>query len=191
MKNKNKNKVYLHHTTNKSALPKGIIEHFAEIGKHESLKEQRDLFSEIEVHDGMRCRWARPLKCLPYKHIIETNAFGEPLRVHLFIQHENKILTLERAKGDWHLLHYKQQRFVESIIPRRHFCNGWLRNIAKKSTLVDLSQTSGLHHSEIPDLTEANALLLMNLIKIQRALPLIRKLTENQQPTIRPFKMAA
>ena len=188
---KNKNKVYLHHTTNKSALPKGIIEHFAEIGKHESLKEQRDLFSEIEVHDGMRCRWARPSRCLPYHHIIEANSYGEAFRVHILIQRKKKILTLERSGQNWRVHKLIKQRLVQSIIPRRHLCGGWLRNAAKKSTIVDLSHASGLHHSEIPNLTESNALLLISLIKIQPALPLIRKLTENHQPIIRPFKMAA
>ena len=185
-----KNKSVLPHPK-KSILLKETCERFAEIHTHSALKDQRNLFSETMSHHGTKCRWASPLRCLPYRHIIETNAFGEPLRVHLSIQHKNKILTLERAKGDWHLLHYKQQRFVESIIPRRHFCNGWLRNPAKKSTIVDLSHASGLHHSEIPDLTEANALLLISLIKIQPALPLIRKFTENHQPIIRSFKIAA
>lgn len=186
-----KNKSVLPHLPKKSILLKETCERFAEMHTHSALKDQRNLFSETMIHHGTKCRWTSPLKSLPYQHVIETNAFGEPFRVHLFIQHENKILTLERAQGSWNLLHYKKQIYIESLIPRRHFCNGWLRNPVKKSTLVELGKTPGLHHSEIPDLTEANALLLISLMKIQSALPLIRKLAENYQPIVQPFKIAA
>ena len=133
----------------------------------------------------------KPITLPPLHHIIEESLNGESRRIHLLMQDRQQILCLERVKNTWRVCQLTDQEQVATIIPRRHFYNGWIKKPVRTSTMRQLCANEYFQHSGQCALTEANAQYLLLFTKIQRDLEAIQALVDQHLPNSCRLKIAA
>ena len=138
-------------------LPAEIIGRLESLNKHRSLHEQRDTFTGIIKHPTGLYRWNSHLLSLPHYHIIETEAYGSLITLHVCDLKTHNILSMRLRNGllDCHRMTPDDQ--ISTVVPGRFRKTRWLCKPATTVQQRAVCRIVGIGEKAMPPLSAANA----------------------------------
>lgn len=163
-------------------VPADIVNRLNQIHQHKAVWEQRNTFSLPQLHGRVRCRWNSHLLQLPYFHIIEVDKVET--EAHLLLFRHRKILTLKKKRGEWQVHKLTPEEFVSQIVPNRNLRTGHLYKTTSRSKMESVAASLGMKSNQIPVITEANADIIRQCIRIHSDLATLCSLADQYSTEI-------
>ena len=145
---------------NANRLPTEIVGRLESLTEHQSLREQRETFTDLLKHPAGTYRWNAHLVAIPFYHIIETESYGEKITFHIYHPRSRSVMTLQMQNRRWKRGSITPEDAIEMALPSRCMRTGWL---TKQATKGQLSAVAGIiGRREQPHITAANANVIIH-----------------------------